>query len=217
MLTSDEGIHSSIGDIVYSRKEIETKVSKLAKEVVEDIGPYADVTVIGVSDGCMFLLPYFSAQMQTARGLTSADSMHICSVNAKTDDGLTCITGGPDAVGENVVILDVLCETGRTLKAVYDYVQDMNPAATIVTLALVQKICYESIFPVDYVGFEYEDQGFLIGYGMDYTNLFRALSDIRELVLIRDIHDGDGSSDLDQESSSEEMEMVEDQWTCRIS
>ena len=189
MLTSIDSPHSSIGDVIYPRDKIASTVRLLAQRYVNDLEMDADVTIIGVSDGCMFFLPSFAQEMQKEYGTSSPCKIKLCSIRAEKEDGLTCITGGPKFVEGHVLILDDICDSGTTLKSVYDYIQDMNPAATIHTMVLLKKTCYQTAIPIDYFGLEYDEPGFLIGYGMDYNNMFRALPDIHELVMIRDLND----------------------------
>lgn len=75
---------------------------------------------------------------------------------------------------KNVVIVEDIVDTGRSLKYLYDYINAMNPKS-LVTCALLDKKM-KRIVPIDpdYTGFEVDDL-FVIGYGLDYDQKYRNL------------------------------------------
>ncbi len=82
-----------------------------------------------------------------------------------------------DVRGKNVLIVEEIIDSGRTLKFLFDRLQASNPESVeIVTLLdKVNKRVVE--VPVKYVGRETSDQ-FLIGYGLDLEEKCRNLKDI---------------------------------------
>jgi hypoxanthine phosphoribosyltransferase len=76
--------------------------------------------------------------------------------------------------GKNVIVVEDILDTGRTLKYILNYLSRYRPA-TLEVATLIDK--YEKdhfgIVP-KYVGFETQDR-FLLGYGLDYDQKFRNL------------------------------------------
>jgi hypoxanthine phosphoribosyltransferase len=79
--------------------------------------------------------------------------------------------------GKNIVIVEDIIDTGRTMKSLLEILHDHNPASiTIITLLLKKDALIENIIP-DLVGFEVPDK-FLVGYGLDYNGIGRNMKNI---------------------------------------
>ena len=79
--------------------------------------------------------------------------------------------------GKDIIIVEDIIDTGRTMKNLLEILHDHNPASiTIVTLLFKKEALIENIIP-DYVGFEVPDK-FLVGYGLDYNGIGRNLENI---------------------------------------
>ena len=79
--------------------------------------------------------------------------------------------------GKDVLVVEDILDTGLTMKALLDDLWAQSPKS-IRTCALISKRerRAESI-RTDYVGFEVPE-GFVVGYGIDYAEKYRALSEI---------------------------------------
>ena len=76
--------------------------------------------------------------------------------------------------GRNVVIVEDIIDTGRTLAALIKLLQTRG-AASIKICSLLSKEAHRLInVHVDYIGVEVPDE-FLVGYGLDYKNQYRNL------------------------------------------
>ena len=79
--------------------------------------------------------------------------------------------------GKDVIILEDIIDSGRTMKNLLEILYDHNPnSITIVTLLLKKEALVEHIKP-DHVGFEVPDK-FLVGYGLDYNGKGRNIENI---------------------------------------
>ncbi|MEX0380533.1 hypoxanthine phosphoribosyltransferase [Leuconostoc sp. MS02] len=94
-----------------------------------------------------------------------------------------------DVTGRDVVIVDEIIDSGRTMQWLNNYFE-LKGAATVTTVALADKKAARVVdFEVDYFGLDVPDE-FLVGYGMDYNNFFRnlpviAIVDFDKLDLIK--------------------------------
>jgi hypoxanthine phosphoribosyltransferase len=80
----------------------------------------------------------------------------------------------PDVAGRDVLLLDDILDTGQTLSALVQHIQDRG-AATVRTAVLLRKIGRQVVpFEPDYCGFEIPDV-FVVGYGLDYNDDYRHL------------------------------------------
>ena len=78
-----------------------------------------------------------------------------------------------DVRGRDVVVLDELVESGKTLKAIVDRIQGMG-AKSVKTLVLVDKPCRTVELDIDYVALTCPNL-WVFGYGMDSKERFRSL------------------------------------------
>ena len=75
--------------------------------------------------------------------------------------------------GRDVLFVEGVVDSGRTVSQVLRRLQIEEPRSLeVVTLLLKRKARLET--PLRYVGFEIDDQ-FVIGYGLDYSQLYRNL------------------------------------------
>ncbi len=79
--------------------------------------------------------------------------------------------------GRDVIIIEDIIDTSETAKFILRRMGSRNPASLRIC-ALVDKRAREATGPgPDYAGFRV-DEGFLVGYGMDYMERGRSLEDI---------------------------------------
>jgi hypoxanthine phosphoribosyltransferase len=80
----------------------------------------------------------------------------------------------PNVKGQHVLIVDDIFDTGHTLNEVSKHIQTLQPA-TVYTAVLLRKNGRQEIeLDVDFVAFEIPDE-FVVGYGLDYQDLYRNL------------------------------------------
>lgn len=83
--------------------------------------------------------------------------------------------------GKDIIIIEDIIDTGRTMKNLLGILHDHSPESiTIVTLLFKKEALIENIKP-DHVGFEVPDK-FLVGYGLDYNGRGRNLDKIYVLI-----------------------------------
>ncbi len=74
----------------------------------------------------------------------------------------------------DVLLIDDILDTGKTLKRVCEIFQSMGPAS-LKTCVLLDKQTTRSVtFEADFVGFKIPDE-FVVGYGLDFAERYRQL------------------------------------------
>ena len=87
-----------------------------------------------------------------------------------------------DAEGKTILLVDEICDTGRTFKVLSDKL--LSEGATVVkSVALVQRDIPTSLFAPDWVGVHYSADDWLVGYGMEDSERFRNLKAVYKKVL----------------------------------
>lgn len=92
----------------------------------------------------------------------------------------TLIGFDEEITNRTVVILEDIVDTGNTLEVLVARLKELNPLEIKVAALLYKPAAYTKDIPVDYVGFNVEND-FLVGYGLDYDGLGRNLRDIYKL------------------------------------
>ena len=79
--------------------------------------------------------------------------------------------------GEDVILIEDIVDTGRTLTTIIEKIQVKEPASLRICTLIDKVERREMEVPIDYRGFKVEE-GFLVGYGLDHDERFRCLPDI---------------------------------------
>ncbi|XP_047667594.1 hypoxanthine-guanine phosphoribosyltransferase isoform X4 [Tachysurus fulvidraco] len=88
---------------------------------------------------------------------------------------------GPDDLsvltGKNVLIVEAIVDTGRTMKMLLQHVEKFQPKSVRVASLLLKQIPGGAATLPDYIGFIIPDR-FVVGYALDYNEYFRDLNHI---------------------------------------
>jgi hypoxanthine phosphoribosyltransferase len=76
--------------------------------------------------------------------------------------------------GRDVLIIDDILDTGRTLDAVIKRLKKLKPASIRICVLLDKRARRKVKVPADYIGFEIPNL-FVVGYGLDFAERYRNL------------------------------------------
>jgi hypoxanthine phosphoribosyltransferase len=79
--------------------------------------------------------------------------------------------------GKNVIVVDDIIDTGRTLEYLVKRLKARRPGSLRVVTLLDKSGRREVNFQADYVGFRIDDH-FVVGYGLDWAEEYRHLRGI---------------------------------------
>jgi hypoxanthine phosphoribosyltransferase len=174
MVLRTADLTDDIGEVLLSEDQIAAKVAELGTRISAD---YAGrpVTLVSVLKGS---LPFMADLMRAIDLPLRIDLMEVSSYGGNTTEssGLVRILKDLSATIENedVLIVEDIIDTGLTLNYLVRYLRGKNPA-TLRICTLLDKPARRLVeIPVDYIGFEIPDQ-FVVGYGLDYGELYRNL------------------------------------------
>ena len=74
----------------------------------------------------------------------------------------------------NVLIVEDIIDTGRTLTYITELLKTRNPASIKICTLLNKPSRREVDVPLDYIGFDIPNE-FVVGYGLDYDEIYRNL------------------------------------------
>jgi hypoxanthine phosphoribosyltransferase len=159
--------------------EIETCVKRLASEIDRDLKDKQPLFIAILSGSFMFASDLFKNITIPAE---------ICFIKLASYKGTRSTGNVITSIGldvelheRDVVIIEDIIDTGRTLNAFLPQLEHQNPKSLKIC-ALLHKP-ESMIYPVniDYLGFSIPEK-FVVGYGLDYDGLGRNLPEIYQVV-----------------------------------
>jgi hypoxanthine phosphoribosyltransferase len=172
---------TALGTVLISEDQIRRRIDEIGQQISKDYAGRA-VTFVAILKGSFIFL----ADMIRAVSVEIPVEVEFMSVSSYGDATTTSGTIHIEkdlAVpidGKDVIIVEDIVDTGLTLLHVYN-ILSARGARSLRVAALLEKpgnSRYDR--PLDYVGFQIPNK-FVVGFGLDYAQKFRNLSDIRVL------------------------------------
>ena len=131
------------------------------------------ITVVGVLTGSLMLLADLIRLLdQPIRiSLVEASSYHGTTTRGTLTINPELLS---DIEGRDILLIDDIFDTGHTLEQVIRRIEDLQPNSVRSAVLLLKQGRQEVDLRPDFVGFQIPDQ-FVVGYGLDYQDLFRNL------------------------------------------
>lgn len=159
--------------VLLSEEEVDKKICELGKQISEDYDG-KDIHLICILKGGVF----FTCEL--AKRITvpvSLDFMSISSYGDGTESsGRVKIVKDLDEPldGRNVLIVEDIIDSGRTLSYLTNILHQRNPAEIKICTLLDKPDRRVTDVKVDYLGFNIPDE-FVVGYGLDCAQKYRNL------------------------------------------
>lgn len=159
--------------VLYSKQAIHQGVERMAGEIAAE---YADrrLTIVAVLTGSLVLVADLIRLLDLPMrlGVISASSYR----GATTTRGELSINAEKlvDISGRDVLLVDDIFDTGHTLVRVMEKMQAYGPASIRTAVLLRKRARNEQPYEPDFVGFDIPD-AFVVGYGLDYEDMYRNL------------------------------------------
>ena len=165
-------------EIYISKIEIFKRVKEIANEISKlyyDKNPI----LIGILNGSFIFMSDLIRQLSID---CEVDFIKIHSYLGKESTGVINMSKGLDVDIENrnVIIVEDIIDTGKSISHLYDYISNFNPKDIAVISLLAKKRISKLNFNIDFIGFEISSE-FVVGYGLDYNQKLRNLKSIHKL------------------------------------
>jgi hypoxanthine phosphoribosyltransferase len=161
---------------LYSREDIDEAVKRLAAMIEKDYGNEKIIFICLLKGSFMFT----SDLVRNVANPSRVDFIRVSSYgNGTSTSGTITVTKDleENIEGENVVIVEDIIDSGLTLKYVKQMLAGKNPKSVKICALLDKRVRRRTEIEGDYVGFTMDD-GFVVGYGIDYAEQFRNLPEI---------------------------------------
>lgn len=162
--------------LLLSAEEIATRVKAIGHEISSHYQG-RDLVVVGILKGSYMFLADLVRQINLTVQLDFARlSSYADAVNPIHDVKILMDVETP-LHGRDVLIVDDILDTGRSMLAFKEHLAKQSPASVKICTMLDKT--YRRAVPItpDFYGFRLEE-GFVVGYGLDYGERYRTLPDI---------------------------------------
>ena len=166
---------------VLSKEEIETAVASLAEKISADYRN-RELVLVGVLKGAFVFL---------------ADLIRHLTIDVKIDFvrlssyGMNSSRSGEirltkelevDIRDKDVLIVEDIVDTGHSLTFLVDHLNSFKPQTVKICTMIDKRERREIGIPIDYAACVVE-KGYLVGYGLDYAEIYRNLPAIYDLKI----------------------------------
>jgi len=169
-------------EVLFSADEIAARTQSLAREIASS--GFTDLLVVPILKGSFMFGADLLRALHEAGASLEVDFIFLSSYRDKTHSSgqvevLSDIKA--DISGRDVLLLDDILESGRTLAFARDLIASRG-ANRVATCVLLDKPVARAVeVEADFRGFECPD-AFVIGYGMDLAHRFRELPYVGRIV-----------------------------------
>ena len=173
-------LHDKTFDTYLSSDTIQEKVQEIAARLNKDYAGKKPLFIAILNGSFMFAADLFKyvtidaeisfIKLASYRGMKS------------TGNVVTAIGLEDDLFGRDVIILEDIVDTGKTLHEFLPKLHHQQPKSLKIVALLHKSEATKYPLTIDYIGFDIPDK-FVAGYGLDYDGLGRNLKEIYQLTI----------------------------------
>ena len=166
------GWQAEIERVLIAEDRILQRVKQLGREIGRDFAG-RELVVVSVLNGTVMFLADLLRNLSIPLRL---DFIGVSSYASGTVAGKLLFTKELrlDVLGRDVLLVDDILDTGKTMKLVLGKLQSLKPRRVKTCVLLNKASRRAEKIEADYVGFEIPDL-FVVGYGLDFAERYRNL------------------------------------------
>jgi len=167
-------LEKDIAKILITREQLAARITEIGQTISRDYAGKDLILVCVLKGGVLFL----SDLVRAIRAPHAIDFMAISSYGGTRTESSGVVRILMDLnvsiEGRNVLIVEDIIDTGRTLTYITENLRTRNPASLKICTLLNKPSRRQVPVALDYVGFDIPNE-FVVGYGLDYNELYRNL------------------------------------------
>lgn len=162
-----------------SEEDIQQQVKKIADAINSDYEGLRPMFIAILNGSFMFAADLFKHITIDAE----ICFIKLASYKGTTSSGqvITAIGLDIDIIGRDIIILEDIVDTGKTLTEFLPQLLHHQPASMKIAALLHKPDAVKFPIRIDYLGFSIPNK-FVVGYGLDYDGLGRNLKEIYQLI-----------------------------------
>ena len=159
-------------NVLINKSRLENRIEEMAKQIEKDYEGH-DIVLIGILKGSVMFMTELAKNIKNN---VEMDFMDVSSYEGTESSGDVRINSDirNSIKGKDVIIVEDIIDTGRTLTYLIEYLKQKNPNSLKIATMLSKPSRRIMELNVDYVGFSINDE-FVVGYGLDYNEKYRNL------------------------------------------
>ena len=172
-------VHDKQFEPYLTANDITARIKALAQQLDKDYGGKKPLFIAILNGSFIFAADLFKALTMEAE---------ICFIKLASYKGtkssgqvITAIGLDTDLFGRDVVIVEDIVDTGKTLSEFLPQLYHQQPASMKIVALLHKPEATVFPIPIDYLGFSIPNK-FVVGYGLDYDGLGRNIPEIYKLI-----------------------------------
>jgi hypoxanthine phosphoribosyltransferase len=172
----DDRLHEDIEKVLVPSAAIAERVRALAAAIGADY-EHADgrLTVVPVMTGSLLFSADLVRALPQRRMRIQLTTVSSYGGTATASRGSSIVGALPKHLeGHHILIVDDILDSGGTLRLLRSEFEQRGAASVRASVLLRKRIPSALSTPVEYVGFDIDDE-FVVGYGLDYDDLYRNL------------------------------------------
>lgn len=159
-------------DVLINKARLEKRIDELANEIQNDYKGKS-IVFVGILKGAV---PFMWELAKRIKNDIEFEFIEVSSYeNIESSSKIKLHKDIKRSVeGKDVLIVEDIIDTGRTLEFLLEYLKDKNPNSIKIATLLSKPSKRVVELNVDYIGFKIEDK-FIFGFGLDYNQKYRNL------------------------------------------
>lgn len=158
--------------VLITEEELQKRIAEMAEQIYRDYNG-KEVTFICILKGSIFFTVELAKRIPND---INFEFIRVSSYHGENSTGVIKMKVDlqGDIEGKDVIIIEDIVDTGRTLSYLKEYLKSKNPNSIKICSLLDKKERRVCEMDADYVGFDIPDK-FVVGYGLDVDEKFRNL------------------------------------------
>lgn len=161
--------------VLVDRRRIARRVQELADDIRRCYD--GELTILGVLTGSLVFLADLVRQLPMRLRIYTVAASSYAGNTTRPGELRTHLDETIELAGRDVLIVDDILDSGQTLAALTAAVRARNPQSVRVCVLLRKEPASPGRLEAEFVGFTVEPE-FVVGYGLDYNDLYRNLPDV---------------------------------------
>ena len=163
---------NDIERVLISEEELHAKIKEMGQKISDDFRG-KEPLFVGVLKGCFI---FMSDLLRCVDIKCTMDFMAVSSYSGTSSTGAVKIAKdlSQDIEGRHIIIVEDILDSGVTLSYLKKYLEVRKPASISIATLLDKPARRKADVYADYSCFEVPD-AFVVGYGLDYNELYRNL------------------------------------------